>query len=112
MESLKFAFPVLEDGFWEVLSDRIIENGFNNERLIASVNHVIDNCIYPSPTLAQFISFDKMMKVYSYDQVLKMNDLIEGAFDRYKGIRLHGRSTIIFAEIGDVEKYSLELWSK
>lgn len=53
------AFPTLPEPFYDLLCERIKEHGFTDERLKKSVNYVIDHCIYPTPTIAQFISFDK-----------------------------------------------------
>ena len=69
---LKQTFPSLPNDFYDVFSDRITDNKFNNDRLKASINHVIDNCVYPVPTIAQFISFDKHIKLYTYQDMMKM----------------------------------------
>jgi len=46
------------------------ESGFSDERLIDSVNHVIKTCIYPTPTMANFLTFDKRVKLYTYNEVV------------------------------------------
>lgn len=66
------AFPALTNGFVDILIERAKERGFTDQRLKDAVNHVIDNCQYPTPTLANFLSFDKRMKVFTYEQVCSL----------------------------------------
>jgi hypothetical protein len=67
---LKKAFPTLQNDFFETLYERLQSNHFTNERAIDAINYVIDNCIYPQPTIAQVISFDKREKLLTYQQML------------------------------------------
>lgn len=62
------AFPKLPNTFADILMERALEKGFTDNRLIDAINNVIDNCIYPEPTLANFLSFDKRAKIYNYGQ--------------------------------------------
>jgi hypothetical protein len=45
------------------------DKGFSNERLKDAVNNVIDTCQYPVPTLANFLSFDRRVKIYNYSEM-------------------------------------------
>lgn len=56
---LQTTFPSLPIGFYQILNERIVANGITNERLIKAVNHVIDTCHYPTPTVADIIDFDR-----------------------------------------------------
>ena len=56
---IKKSFPSLPVDFYDILIDRLKANGFNDDRLKAAVVHVIDTCVYPTPTIANFISYDK-----------------------------------------------------
>jgi len=62
---IKKAFPLLPLDFYDVFIDRIKANGFTDERLTDAVNHVIDTCPYPTPTIANFISFDKKISCFN-----------------------------------------------
>ena len=66
---VKAAFPALPKEFYSVFIERLREKGFTDERLKDAVNNVIDNCQYPTPTLANFLSFDKRVKLYSYSEM-------------------------------------------
>lgn len=105
---IKKAFPSLPEGFYEIFSDRIKANCFTDQRLMDAVTHVIDTCVYPTPTIAQFISFDKRVKVYKYHEIIKMVDGGDpDAFKRYKRIELDGLPEAVWIHINDIAKYNL-----
>jgi hypothetical protein len=110
---IKQSFPGLPAGFYDVFSDRIKANGFTDQRLIDAVTHVIDNCIYPTPTIAQFISFDKNIKLYSYDQILKKNNELSGkAFEYYRPVKIEeNQYHPYYAHVNDISKYKLNAWN-
>lgn len=106
---IKNAFPSLPEGFYDIFSERIIDNKFNDDRLIDAINNVIDNCIYPTPTIAQFISWDKKIKVYKYPDIVKMvEDGDPKAFERYQRIELEGLPEAVWIHINDIAKYKLK----
>lgn len=57
MQKIKKSFPSLEAEFYDILCDRLKENEVTDNELTEAVNHVIDTCIYPTPTIAQFITY-------------------------------------------------------
>lgn len=59
MQKLKKAFPTLPEEFYDILCERIKEHELTDKRLIKAVNYVIDNCVYPTPTIANFILYDQ-----------------------------------------------------
>ena len=69
LKRVQVAFPSLPNGFFDMFLDRLKEKKFSTQRLIDSINHVIDTCQYPTPTLAQFLSFDKRTRLYTYNEV-------------------------------------------
>lgn len=84
--TIKNAFPGLPTGFYEVFTDRIIELGLSADRLRDAVNYVIDTCVYPSPTIAQFVSFDRVVKTYTHAELCDM--VAQGhRWDDYKVVR-------------------------
>lgn len=78
MAELKASFPALPAEFFTMLSKRVKDNGFSDERLRDAVRHVIDNCIYPSPTIAQIISFDRTLRLYTYFEMVEMVNKVNG----------------------------------
>lgn len=71
---IKKAFPELPIEFYDVFIDRLKENSFNNDRLIDAVNHVIDTCEFPKPTIAKFVSYDRRVKLRDH---VYMSDLAQ-----------------------------------
>lgn len=105
---LKKSFPALGKDFFDVFSERIKNNDFTDKRLVDAINNVIDNCIYPTPTIAQFISFNNNVKLYTYDQVCVINDDSHNAFEKYKPIVIENEKRRMYAHISDIEAYELE----
>ena len=103
---IKKAFPVLPIDFYDLLTDRIKANNFSDERLNDAVNNVIDTCVYPQPTIAQFISFDKRIKVYDYSEYCKLCE--EGQGKNYKPIKFKNRPAPVWIHINDIAIYNIK----
>jgi hypothetical protein len=107
--TIQKAFPSLPIGFFDVFTDRLADNGFSDDRLRDAVKHVIDTCIYPTPTIAQFISFDKRIKIYKYLDIVQMiEDGDLNAFSRYKRIIMKGLPDAVWIHINDIAKYNIK----
>lgn len=72
IKRIKLAFPQLESGFYDVLTDMVRDDKFTDQRFKDAVDHVIRTCVYPQPTIAQFLSFDKKLKINSYNDMCKL----------------------------------------
>lgn len=103
---IKIAFPALSAQFIDLLIDRAIEKGFTAQRLIDSVNNVIENCQYPTPTLANFLGFDKRIKLYSYNQICDLASKGIDSFENYKVITINGTAFRVLKS--DFELYNLQ----
>ena len=53
------AFPNLAPGFFDVFLEAADRNGLTDARMMAAIEHVIDTCQYPTPTVANFLIFDQ-----------------------------------------------------
>lgn len=105
----KAAFPSLPTVFFDVLRDRINANSFTNERFKDAVNYVIDNCRYPTPTIADFVSYDKRIKFSTYDEMLKKaSDLGPEIWRSYKPVILPGREKAVWMHVDDMKEAGLE----
>ena len=110
---LKMTFQTLPSEFYKILSNRVKDNKFSDDRLKAAVNHVIDNCVYPVPTIAQFISYDKNIKVYTYQDMMKQVSEVYSPFDTYQSVRLRDEQPKpLYAHVNDIAEYNLEIWNK
>ena len=72
MRKLQSAFPKQNKEFFNVLAERLIANGFTDERLADAVNNVIDNFQYKELNIADIVSFDKKIKLYTYSEACSM----------------------------------------
>lgn len=69
---LKTSFPKMSDDFFNILSERLSDNGFSDERMKDAVNYVIDNFQYKELNVSDIIKFDKRVKLYTYNEVCNM----------------------------------------
>ena len=90
VSKVKAAFPALTPEYFKLFIDRVKEKGFSNERMIDAVNNVIDNCQYPTPTLANFLSFDKKVKIITYNELCNLVTRQEAKFESYAPIKIKG----------------------
>ena len=79
MSKIKKAFPALPKEFYEVLSERLKANGFDDVKLIKCVDGVIDTCIFPTPTVGHFINYAKENLSCPYNFVFGRD------FEKYAG---------------------------
>lgn len=63
---LKLAFPKMPKEFFNILSERIIENRLTGERLSDAVNHLVDTYKYPTIQIADIISYDIAIPLYAH----------------------------------------------
>lgn len=108
-KKIKAAFPNLPAGFYDILSERIKENKFTDERLIDAVNNVIDNFVYPSPTIANFVGYDKKIRLYSYWEMINMGP---EAWELHKPVKFPDQEKLVWVGIGDIQKYKLKIFEK
>lgn len=90
-------------GFYDAFTDRIQANEFCDERLTDAVNYVIDNCVYPTPTIANFISYDRTVKFKTWNEMTK-----EDLWDTYLPVKFPDRPKVIWVHANDIAAYKLE----
>ena len=108
---IKKAFPELPNDWYDVFQKRIIENQFTNQRLIDAVNYVIDNCQYPRPTIAQFISFDKKIELKNGHEMMRLVSEDRNVYDKYSLVKFPGMDEVMFAKNTDIKKWKLKLFN-
>ena len=102
MLMLTQAFPSLGKGWFTILREMIKDDGFTESRFTDAVKHVIRTCVYPTPTVANILSWDKRVKIYTYHDIC---DRVTGGdlFVNYKRLE-NGR----YVDRLDAENYSLK----
>lgn len=104
LKKLSVSFPDLKGEFFTVLSERLVKNGFTDSRLKDAIGFVIDNCTYKKPSIANIISYDKTVKLYSHNDVC--NEVYKGnTFDDFKIIERNGKK--FWIKKTDAEQYGL-----
>ena len=124
---LSKAFPELTAEFYDIFADRLKDNSFTDKRLNDAVNSIIDTCIYTDShnvivrwdadffilfKYRLFEQFDKKMKLYSYDDVMKMNNEVSGAFERYRPVQIGNLKKPLFASLNDIQENNLVVFKK
>lgn len=106
-QSLKVltAFPSLPNSFIDILLERVKAKGFSDQRLNDSINYVIDNCQYPTPTLANFLSFDKRVKVYTYNDLCGLASSGQASFEDFHRFKIDGKAH--YVKIADKKLYNI-----
>lgn len=105
---IKMAFPALPLEFYDILSERVKAKGFSDQRFIDAVLHVIDTCPYPTPTISNFISYDRTIKVYNYEEMLKKaGEFGTEIWNSYKCLKFKNRGKKVWVHVDDVKMYNL-----
>lgn len=92
MARLKMAFPSLPVEFFRLLGERMKEKGFTDGKMKDAINHVIDNCKYPTPAIAEFLSFDKVVKLYSYQEAAILVTKGLASFEDFEKREIDGKT--------------------
>ena len=112
---IKKAFPRLSLGWYDVLEQMLDDEGFSDQRLIDATKILIKTCQYPEPTIANIIGYDRMIKVYLYDELLT---IAKDYSPNERGIFLRCFDMIDFygelrwAKKEDVARFNLKKWTK
>ena len=80
---LEMAFPKMQRDFFKILLDRIDANNFSNKRLENAVNYVIDRFQYKELNVADIISWDRKINIYTHAQICNLiqKSMIKGFED-------------------------------
>lgn len=107
---IQVAFPNLDKLFFTILTERVIKNGFTEQRLKDATEYLIDNFKYPKPSIAEIINFDKKLKLYSHNEVII---LIEEDKARFDDFHRHWIGDVMYrVKKSEVEMFGLERYLK
>lgn len=95
VRKLMAAFPQVSNDFLIVLIERMIDKKFTKERVKEAINHVIDTNPYQRPSIADIISFDRKIKVYTYSEISSKCYPGYSAFEHFEVIEIEGRKRYI-----------------
>ena len=90
LKRLHNAFPQLKREYMVTLNERITDKKMTKEQIHDAVSRVIDTCVYPVPGMAEILSFDQRVKLYTHKQILLKLD--EGyTFQDFEQIEIEGK---------------------
>lgn len=95
MKRLKVAFPKMDNAFFNLLAERVMDNGFSSERLKHAINHVLDNFQYKELNISDIIRFDKQVRLYSYNEASCMVTEGKAAFSDFSKREIDGTVYLI-----------------
>lgn len=91
LNRLKKAFPAMDSNdFYNLLAERVKENGFSGRKLKDAVNHVIDNFQYKELNISDVVRFDRKAKLYTYDEVCIMVTKGLYRFEDFQIVEING----------------------
>ena len=70
MKRLRAAFPKIHEEYYFILTERIISKHMTADQLHDAISGVIDNCIYPVPGMAEILSHDRKVQLYSHKMIV------------------------------------------
>lgn len=90
LKRLKEAFPKMQPAFFNLLSERIIANGFSDKRLSDAVNNVIDNFEYKELNVSDIIKYDRKVKLHTYKEAAAMVTAGKATFEDFEIREING----------------------
>ena len=66
---MQVAFPSRPAAFFNLLAERIVANGFSDDRLRDAVAKVIDTFSYKEINISDVIGFDRRIRMYTYGEM-------------------------------------------
>ncbi len=112
---VKKAFPKLPVGWYDVLERMLDDEKFSDKRLIDATKNLIKNCVYPEPTIANIISFDRTIKVFTYNELLTVSKDYSAEqrgehLNNFEKVDFYGQER--WAKKEDVIRFNLSKWTK
>ena len=70
--------------FFNLLAERVVDNGFTSDRLNHAINHVLDNFQYKELNISDIIRFDRRVRLYTHNEVSRMVTECKAAFSDFE----------------------------
>ena len=90
LKKLKEAFTRMQPAFFNLLSERVIANGFSDKRLTDAVNNVIDNFEFKELNVSDIIKYDRKVKMYTYAEAAAMVTAGKATFEDFEKRDING----------------------
>ena len=90
-QKLIAAFPDVTVDFVILLTERFIDNKFTAQRVKDAINHIIDNSPYKRPAIADIISFDRKVKLFTHSEIQAKCAPGYPAFEYYERVVINNK---------------------
>jgi hypothetical protein len=104
---LKAAFPKMTDNFFTVLTEQLVLNKVNSNRLRDAVDWLICNHKYKEISVADVMSYDSKIKLHTYTAVCDMVTSGRQSMQDFKRVKIKGR--VFWALTSDLAIFSENL---
>ena len=92
MKRLRAAFKQLDAQYFVVLMERIKSKSMTCDQLHDAISKVIDTCIYPVPGMAEILSHDRKVPLYSHKAIVNIMIPKGYTFEDFEMIELDGKN--------------------
>lgn len=102
-------FPTFSQAKLSILAQAIYDNMFTVERLKDAVAHVINTFTYKEPTVADIVSYDKCLRLYTYAEACRLVHRGAADFDNNGGdLKVYSRQPVVlWYRVSDAVKCGL-----
>ena len=103
------AFPDIKTEFLEGLKQAILRNKFTDDRFKDAVHNLIDTYHYTVPKIADIISYDNRVRLYTYNEVLNYQAWTDRMpfTDVFKCTEYSVGGKKLWAKITDLQQFNL-----
>jgi hypothetical protein len=86
LKKLQISFSRQTPEFFNILAERIVANGFTDEKLKDAVNYVIDNFQYKELNISEIVRYDLCAKLYTGEEYMnfQMKGMKPSDFEKRK----------------------------
>lgn len=113
---IKKAFPKLPETWYDILDEALDAEDFTDERFKDAVWYLIRTCVYPEPTIANILGYDKKVQVYTMRELQKKHadsyypgSRSDPINDEYAKIELNGELRLVKKE--DFNPVRFKIWN-
>ena len=100
IKKLSLAFPAMGNEFFNLLSEYIIKESFSAERIEYATDRLIRQHRYKTFSIADFLSIDRTVKFYTYEEVCVLVTTGKDAFANFSVVERDG----VFLRVKKVDK--------
>lgn len=100
---IKDSFPKLGNGWYRQLEHFLDSENFTDQRLNDAVENLIKTSVYPEPTIANILGYDKKIKIFTWDELGKIScdyspNARQAFWNQYSIIKIEDQTRYVLKE--------------